>query len=121
METILADDVTAAVRNLCIQACTILGPDVINQIEKALEVETSPTGRMALEKMIQNAEIAAKENIPLCQDTGMAVVFLEIGQDVHVTGGSLYDAINEGVRQGYKDGFLRKSTLDPITRKNVGR
>ncbi|MGA8830883.1 MAG: fumarate hydratase, partial [Desulfomonilaceae bacterium] len=95
-------------------------PDVINQIEKALVAETSPTGRMALEKIIQNAEIAAKENIPLCQDTGMAVVFLEIGQDVHVNGGSLYDAINEGVRQGYKDGFLRKSTLDPITRKNVG-
>ncbi len=120
MRTILADDVTAAVRNLCIQACTILGPDVINQIEKALGVETSPTGRMALEKIIQNSEIAAKENIPLCQDTGMAVVFLEIGQDVHITGGSLQDAINEGVRQGYKDGYLRKSTLDPITRKNVG-
>jgi fumarate hydratase subunit alpha len=73
-----------------------------------------------LEKIIQNAEIASSENIPLCQDTGMAVVFLEIGQDVHVNGGLLYDAINEGVRQGYRDGYLRKSTLDPITRQNRG-
>ncbi|MGC8602818.1 MAG: fumarate hydratase [Desulfomonilaceae bacterium] len=120
MRTIHTDDITATVRNLCIQACHILGPDVINQIKKALQVETSPTGRMALEMIVQNAEIAAKDHIPLCQDTGMAVVFLEIGQDVHITGGSLQDAINEGVRRGYEDGYLRKSTLDPITRKNLG-
>lgn len=120
MRTILTDDITAAVRNLCIQACTILSEDVVKRITDALGAEKSPTGRMALEKIIQNAQIAATENIPLCQDTGMAVIFLEIGQDVHVTGGSLNDAINEGVRQGYKDGYLRKSTLDPITRTNLG-
>lgn len=120
MKTILTDDITKALRNLCIQACTILGEDVVSQLKKTLEAEESPTGRMALEKIIQNADIAAREGIPLCQDTGMAVVFLEIGQDVHITGGSLHDAINEGVRQGYRDGFLRKSTLDPITRVNLG-
>jgi fumarate hydratase subunit alpha len=120
MKTILTDDITKVVRNLCIQACTILGEDVVRQLKKTLEAEESLTGRMALEKMIQNAEIAAKERIPLCQDTGMAVVFLEIGQDVHIAGGSLQDAINEGVRQGYRDGSLRKSTLDPITRVNLG-
>lgn len=120
MKIILTDDITKVVRNLCIQACTILGEDVVRQLKKTLEAEESLTGRMALEKMIQNAEIAAKEGIPLCQDTGMAVVFLEIGQDVHIAGDSLQDAINEGVRQGYRDGFLRKSTLDPITRVNLG-
>ncbi len=120
MKTIFADDITRAVRNLCIQACTILGDDVIHQIRSALETEESPIGRMVLEKIIQNAEIAASDHIPLCQDTGMAVVFLEIGQDVHIVGDLLSNAINEGVRQGYKDGFLRKSTLDPITRVNFG-
>jgi len=120
MRTIFTDDITSVIRGLCIQACTILGKDVISQIKTALEAEESHTGRIALEKIIQNAEIAANENIPLCQDTGMAVVFLEIGQDVHITGGALQDAVNEGVRQGYKDGYLRKSTLDPITRVNIG-
>jgi fumarate hydratase subunit alpha len=120
MKTIFADDITRAVRNLCIQACTVLGDDVIHQIRSALETEESPIGRMVLEKIIQNAEIAASDHIPLCQDTGMAVVFLEIGQDVHIVGDLLSNAINEGVRQGYKDGFLRKSTLDPITRVNFG-
>lgn len=120
MKTIFTDDITSAVRNLCIQACTVLGNDVIQQLNFALETEESSIGRMVLEKVIQNAEIAATERIPLCQDTGMAVVFLEIGQDVHIVGDLLPNAINEGVRQGYKDGFLRKSTLDPITRVNFG-
>jgi fumarate hydratase subunit alpha len=120
MKTIFTDDITSAVRNLCIQACTVLGDDVIHQLRCALETEESSIGRMVLEKIIQNAEIAATEHIPLCQDTGMAVVFLEIGQDVHIVGDLLPNAINEGVRQGYKDGFLRKSTLDPITRVNFG-
>lgn len=120
MKTIFTDDITSAVRNLCIQACTVLGNDVIQQLNFALETEESSIGRMVLEKIIQNAEIAATEHIPLCQDTGMAVVFLEIGQDVHIVGDLLSNSINEGVRQGYKDGFLRKSTLDPITRVNFG-
>ena len=120
MKTIFTGDITSAVRNLCIQACTVLGNDVIQQLNFALETEESSIGRMVLEKIIQNAETAATEHIPLCQDTGMAVVFLEIGQDVHIVGDLLPNAINEGVRQGYKDGFLRKSTLDPITRVNFG-
>jgi fumarate hydratase subunit alpha len=120
MKTIFTDDITSAVRNLCIQACTVLGNDVIQQLNFALETEESSIGRMVLEKVIQNAEIAATERIPLCQDTGMAVVFLEIGQDCHIEGDLLSNAVNEGVRQGYKDGFLRKSTLDPITRVNFG-
>ncbi len=120
MKTIFTDDITSAVRNLCIQACTVLGNDVIHQLNFALETEESSIVRMVLEKIIQNAETAATEHIPLCQDTGMAVVFLEIGQDVHIVGDLLPNAINEGVRQGYKDGFLRKSTLDPITRVNFG-
>ncbi|MGC8660590.1 MAG: fumarate hydratase [Desulfomonilaceae bacterium] len=120
MRQISTDEITKTVRNLCIEACTVLGTDVLNQVRRALEVETSRTGRMVLEKIIQNAEIALREKMPLCQDTGMAVVFLEIGQDVHFNGGLLYDAINEGVRQGYRDGYLRKSTLDPISRKNLG-
>lgn len=120
MKTIFTDDITKAVRNLCIQACTVLGHDVIYRLNHALETEDSTIGRMVLEKIIQNAEIASTEHIPLCQDTGMAVVFLEIGQEVHIVGDFLEDAINEGVRQGYRDGFLRKSTLDPISRINFG-
>lgn len=105
---------------MCIEACTLLGRDVIQALEKALEKEESPTGRQIIGRIIENASVAAEERIPLCQDTGMAVVFAEIGQDVHFTGGSLHDAINEGVRQGYSEGYLRKSVLDPISRVNTG-
>ncbi len=120
MRTIPVDDVTAAVRKLCMDACTILGDDVIQLVERFCESEESPTGREILGRIVENARIAAEEKIPLCQDTGMAVIFLEIGQDVHFTGGSLYDAVHEGVRQGYRDGHLRKSVLDPISRLNTG-
>jgi fumarate hydratase subunit alpha len=120
MKTIQVGEITSAVRQLCMDATTILGIDVMNALEKALASEESPSGREILGRILENARIAAQERIPLCQDTGMAVVFLEIGQDVHVNGGSIDEAIHEGVRQGYRDGHLRKSVLHPITRINTG-
>lgn len=112
--------ITEVVRRLCIEANTLLSDDVLAAIENSLSVEESPVGRDVLRQLILNAEIARTEGIPLCQDTGMVVIFLEIGQDVHFTNGDLEDSVNEGVRQGYRDGFLRSSTLDPLTRKNLG-
>ncbi len=120
MKTIQVGEITTVVRQLCMDATTILGEDVVAALERALAAEESTTGREILGRILENARIAAKDRIPLCQDTGMAVVFLEIGQDVHVNGGSLDDAIHEGVRQGYRDGYLRKSVLHPITRINTG-
>ena len=120
MKTISVEDVTAAVRRLCMQACTVLGDDVIQKLEQCRGTEESAPGREILERIIENARIAKSEMIPLCQDTGMAVVFVEIGQEVHFSGGDLLDAIHEGVRQGYRDGHLRKSVLHPITRVNTG-
>jgi fumarate hydratase subunit alpha len=120
MKTIEVGDVTAAVRRLCMDACTVLGEDVIQTLDKYRGTEESATGREILDRIIENARIARTEKIPLCQDTGMAVVFLEIGQDVHFSGGDLLEAINEGVRQGYREGHLRKSVLDPIGRVNTG-
>ena len=98
-----------------------LEPDVKNALEAAAEREESATGKQILGQLKENLRIAKEDRIPICQDTGMTVVFLTIGQDVHVTGGSLADAVNEGVRQGYTDGFLRKSVVrDPIERENTG-
>lgn len=120
MKTVSVDDVTTAVRRLCIEACCILGDDVIQALEKAQATEESPIGREILACILENAQIARVDNIPLCQDTGMAVVFLEIGQEASVVGGSLEAAVHEGVRLGYQDGYLRKSVLHPITRVNTG-
>lgn len=120
MKTILASSIIPAVRQLCMDACTILGDDVIQAIEQSLKREESPIGREILGRILENALIAKTEKIPLCQDTGMAVVFVEIGQDVAISEGNLEEAINEGVRQGYRDGHLRKSVLHPITRLNTG-
>ena len=120
MKTIQAGEITTVVRQLCMDATTILGADVVAALEGAFAAEESTTGREILGRILENARIAAKDRIPLCQDTGMAVVFLEIGQDVHVNGGNIDDAIHEGVRQGYRDGHLRKSVLHPITRINTG-
>jgi fumarate hydratase subunit alpha len=105
---------------LCIEANTILGDDVIEALTKGLEKEKSKTGKDIFRQLLQNAKIAKTEGIPLCQDTGMVVVFIEMGQDVHIVGGDLNQAINEGVRRGYRDGYLRASTLDPLIRKNIG-
>ena len=120
MREVHVEQVTRAVRDLCICANTELGDDVIAAFHKALEVEESPIGRDILDRLIENARIAKDEQIPMCQDTGMAVVYLEAGQDVQFVGGSLEEAIHEGVRQGYTEGYLRKSLCDPITRKNTG-
>jgi fumarate hydratase subunit alpha len=111
--------VTATVKKLFIEANTVLGDDVVQALRRALDAEESETGRQVLEKMIENANIACREKMPICQDTGLAVVFVEAGQDVHIVGGDLRAAIEEGVRQAYADGYLRKSVCDPLTRKNT--
>jgi len=108
------------VRDLCIDANYNLGDDVLRAFDKAIEAEESETGREVLKELKENARIAREEKAPICQDTGLAVVFIEIGQDIHITGGNLEEAINEGVRQGYEDGYLRKSACHPFTRKNTG-
>lgn len=114
------DTITQAVRNLCIEACCELGDDVAELLKQALKKETYPLARNILEQLIENMYLAKEQHIPICQDTGMAVVFLDIGQDIHITGGNIYDAINEGVRQGYKEGYLRKSVVEsPICRVNT--
>jgi len=117
---ISVDEITKVVRDLCIDANYNLGEDVLSALDKAIEEEESPTAREVLKELIANATIARDEKVAICQDCGLAVMFLEIGQDVHITGGDLKEAINEGVRQGYDEGYLRKSSCDPITRKNTG-
>jgi len=111
--------ITKAVKKLFIEANTILGEDVIEALRQALSREESETGKQVLEKIIENAEIARRKKMPICQDTGLAVVFVELGQDVHIVGGELHAAIEEGVRQAYAEGYLRKSVCDPFTRKNT--
>jgi len=111
MRKLNVEKVSEAIHNLCIKACTELGKDVFDSLKKSLEVEESPTGKAVLEQLIRNAEIGRDEAIPICQDTGFTVVFLEVGQDVYFTGGNLEEAINEGVRSGYTEGYLRKSIV----------
>lgn len=112
--------VSGAVAELCIKANKILPPDISDAVSRSCKKEREPLAKSILETLKEN-ELAAKElNIPICQDTGMAVVFLEIGQDVHFTGGGLYEAVNEGVREGYRKGLLRKSVVgDPLRRVNT--
>ncbi len=112
--------ITENIKKLCINANCILNKDVYNAIEEAEKKETSPIGRNILSQLKENADLAREKCKPICQDTGMAVIFMEIGQEVHFTGGSLTDAINEGVRQGYTAGYLRKSVVsDPLIRVNT--
>lgn len=120
MREIHVDTITAAVRDLCIQANTQLGEDVLGAFDQALAEETSPTGKDILLRLKDNARIAREEQIPMCQDTGFGVAFVRLGQDVHIVGGGLTAAVEEGVRQGYKDGYLRKSICHPFTRENTG-
>ena len=120
MREINAKQITDAVSDLCMKANFDIPDDVINVIKKAYQEEPSPQGKDVLKQIIDNDEIAHNEQVPMCQDTGLAVFFVELGQDAHITGGLLNDAINDGVRKGYKDGYLRKSTCNPFTRKNVG-
>jgi fumarate hydratase subunit alpha len=119
LRKINAKKITKAVKKLFIEANTVLGEDVINAIQQALSREESDTGKQVLQKIIENADIARRKKMPICQDTGLAVVFVELGQDVHITGGPLHAAIEEGVRQAYAEGYLRKSVCDPFTRANT--
>jgi len=109
---ISCDEIAQTVARLCMDANFYLGEDVLAALRRAREEEISPIGREILDQILRNAEIAAREKLPLCQDCGLTVVFLELGQDVHIVGGNLYDAINEGVRRGYEEGYLRKSVVD---------
>ncbi|MGI6493154.1 MAG: fumarate hydratase [Pelotomaculum sp.] len=113
--------ITEAVAKMSQEANFSLGEDVIKELQKALASETSATGKGILLQLLENAKIAREELVPICQDTGFAVVFVELGQDVRIIGGDLYDAINEGVRRGYTEGYLRKSIVShPLTRINTG-
>lgn len=112
--------ITERVRELCIKANTELGDDVIEAFDRAMKKEESPLGLEILKELKENARIAKEEDVPICQDTGVAIVFIELGQDVHLVGGDMNEAIQEGVRQGYRDGYLRKSVCHPFTRSNTG-
>ncbi|MBW2596048.1 MAG: fumarate hydratase [Deltaproteobacteria bacterium] len=114
------DIITDTVKNLFVEASTDLGEDVLSAIKSAAESEVTELGRYALDKIIENARIAKDSALPLCQDTGLAVVFVELGQDVHITGGDFNEAVQEGVRRAYRNGFLRKSVCDPLSRENTG-
>lgn len=120
MKEINVSKITEVVKNMCIDANYYLTHDVKEKIESAYKQEKWPMAKEILEKILTNIDIAKKEEMPICQDTGMACVFIEIGQDVHIIGGNLKDAINEGIRQGYNEGFLRKSVVkDPLDRINT--
>ena len=121
MREIKVSEITDKIKNMCIDVNLNLSDDMRSALKEASQEEDSELGKHILKQLEKNLEIASSENIPICQDTGMAVIFLEIGQDVHLTGGSLEAAINEGVRQGYTEGYLRKSVVsDPLIRKNTG-
>lgn len=121
MREINVSTITNAVKEMCIEANCILTQDVYSSIKTACENEASPIGRDILNQLIDNADLAREKMKPICQDTGMAVIFIEIGQEVHFVGGDLTEAINEGVRQGYTQGYLRKSVVgDPLIRVNTG-
>lgn len=120
MKTIHVDKITEEIRRMCIEANYFLPDDVRTALEDARDNDDWPLAKELLDQIITNADIAKNDHVPMCQDTGMAVIFVEIGQDVHIEGGSLEDAINEGVRQGYEDGYLRKSVVkDPLDRVNT--
>lgn len=120
MKNIRTQDIINTVKEMCIQANHYLSDDMTTRLRESITTEKSELGQKILNQLQENLEIADKEQIPICQDTGMAVFFIEIGQEVHIEGGLLTDAINEGVRQGYTEGFLRKSVVgDPIERINT--
>lgn len=121
MRDIDVNTIIESVKNMCMNANYYLNEDIKQAMQNSLQNEQSPIGTEILDKLLINAELAAKKKVAICQDTGMAVVFVTIGQEVHITGGGLSDAINEGVRRGYKEGCLRKSVVkDPIERVNTG-
>jgi fumarate hydratase subunit alpha len=120
MREISTQIIVDAVKDASIRANLELGDDVVQALESALEYEESNVGKDILQKLLENAKIARDERIPMCQDTGVAVLFVELGKGVSVKEGDLYQALEEGIRQGYKEGFLRKSVCHPFTRKNTG-
>lgn len=120
MRTIHIEEIIIKIKEMCIEANHYLTEDMQEALKRSVKEEEAPIGKQILGQLEDNLEIAAKDKIPICQDTGMAVIFLEVGQDVHIEGGVLTDAVNEGVRQGYREGFLRKSVVsDPIFRENT--
>lgn len=120
MRTIHVSEITKNIKEMCIEANHFLTKDMDTALKCACDNETSPLGKQVLDSLQENLKIAGEDMIPICQDTGMAVIFIEIGQDIHFEGGLLEDAINEGVRQGYVEGFLRKSVVkDPLIRENT--
>jgi fumarate hydratase subunit alpha len=120
MREIHVDEIRDNVARMCIDAAIDLAEDVETAFDRAQETETSPQAKEIIGLLKENARIAREERIPICQDTGIAVFFVEIGQDLRIKNGFLADAINEGVRKGYKEGYLRRSVVDPLTRKNTG-
>ena len=122
MKEINVEDIARAVADLAVRACCRLPQDMVDGMRRAHEAEPSPVGKNILEQLLENASIAASDGIPICQDTGLAVVFADVGQDVRIVGGAFEDAVNEGVRRGYTDGYLRKSCVfEPLfERKNTG-
>lgn len=121
MRDIDVGEITSAVKNLSTEANYYLGDDVVEALKAAEEAEESPLGKEIIAQILENARIAGTEDIPLCQDTGLSAIFVELGQDVHLVGGGLEEAIQSGVRQGYGEGYLRKSMVeDPLRRKNTG-
>ena len=120
MRTIPVSQITDAVKEMCIEANLFLTKDMEEALKQAQKSEEAPLGRSVLDQLCQNLQIAGEDSIPICQDTGMAVVFLEVGQEVHFEGGILEDAVNEGIRRGYTEGCLRKSVVsDPLIRENT--
>ena len=121
MREVSVSEITKNIREMCLEANHFLSPDMKRVFDEAVSREESPLGKQILNQLEENLRIAGEDMIPICQDTGMAVVFLKAGQEVHFIGGSLTEAVNEGVRQGYTEGFLRKSVVqDPIERVNTG-
>ncbi|MDQ7096508.1 fumarate hydratase [Desulfosporosinus sp. PR] len=121
MKEMNVEEIIAAVETLCIESNYDLGSDIMTGFQKALQEERSPLGAEVLRRLIENAQVAERERVPMCQDTGMAIIFVELGQDLHILGGDLSEAINEGVRRGYAKGYLRKSVVaDPFERVNTG-
>lgn len=119
IRTVKIEEITKNVKEMCIEANHVLSSDMERVFLKVVDEETSPLGRQVLCQLKENLKIAGEDMIPICQDTGMAVIFVKIGQDVHIEGGNLTDAINQGVREGYVEGYLRKSVVEPVERINT--
>jgi fumarate hydratase subunit alpha len=120
MREIHVEEIRDNVAQMCVDAAYNVSEDVLTAFDRALETETAPSAKEILSLLKENARIAQEEHIPVCQDTGIAIFFVEIGQDLRIKNGFIVDAINEGVRKGYREGYLRKSVVDPLTRRNTG-